>query len=107
MGGLAPLAQGWCKVMATPADSKVSCKYGAPMGRGGSLLAGTKTHLARVRLDSGGYDPGGAYWGIGQPLFVAWDDEGGEIYLRASSREAAKAQLRAESCDPENLRFYR
>ena len=77
------------------------------MGRGESLLAGGKTQLACVQLDSGGYDRGGAYWGTGQPLFVAWDDEGGEVYLRASSREAAKAQLRAESCDPENLRFYR
>lgn len=93
--------------MTTPADSKVSCKYGAPMGRGHSTLAGSKTRLARVRLDSGGYDPGGAYWGTGQPLFVAWDEEGGEVYLRASSRETAKAQLRHKSRDPGNLRFYR
>lgn len=37
----------------TPADSKVSCKYGAPMGRGSSPLGSGKVHLARVRLDSG------------------------------------------------------
>lgn len=91
----------------TPADSKVSCKYGAPMGRGSSPLGSGKVHLARVRLDSGGYDRGGAYWGIGEPLFCAWDDEGGEVYLRAASRQAAKARLLAQLANPELVRFYR
>ena len=93
--------------MTTPADSKVSCKYGAPMGRGGSPLGSGKTHLARVRLDSGGYDPGGAYWGTGEPIFVAWDDEGGEVYVRAACRETAKAKILADHSDPEAVRWYR
>lgn len=87
-----------------PSHNRVSCKYGAPMGRGHSPLAGIKTHLRRVGLDSGGYDRGGAYWGTGEPLWVAWDDDGGEVYLRALSREIAKAQLRARC---EGVSFYR
>lgn len=71
-------------------------QYGAWMGRRSDLSSDTTTklHLQRVRLDSGGYDPGGAYWGSGQPLFCAWDDETGEArYLRASSRDEAKRQF--------------
>lgn len=49
----------------------VSSRYGAPMGRhtGPDFLcaeAGRVT-LRRIRLDRGGYDPGGAYWGHGAP----------------------------------------
>lgn len=29
-----------------------------------------KVYTKRVRLDSGGYDQGGAYWGLGSPLYV-------------------------------------
>jgi hypothetical protein len=32
-------------------------------------------HLRKVRLDSGGYDTGGAYWGHGGELYEAWSDE--------------------------------
>jgi hypothetical protein len=90
-----------------PSHTNVSCKYGAPMGRGGlqpenyAAFAGKRVHLRRVRLDSGGYDRGGAYWGTGAPLFCAWDDESGEeAYLRAKDRDAAKAKL-------VGARFYR
>ena len=64
----------------------VNCKYGAPMGRANkgsqpvTITRGkncrickvdqTKVYEKRVRLDSGGYDNSGAYWGIGKPLFV-------------------------------------
>lgn len=77
------------------------------MGRGHSPLGSGRVHLARVRINQGGYDSGGAYWGIGQPLFVAWDDEGGEEYLRADSRDAAKAKILAKHPDPEAVSFYR
>lgn len=33
-------------------------------------------HLQRVRLDSGGYDEGGAYWGHGAPLFRFESEDG-------------------------------
>ncbi len=44
----------------------VSSKYGAPMGRhtGPTISYGGKITLQRVRLNSGGYDNGGAYWGF-------------------------------------------
>lgn len=64
----------------------VSTKYGAPMGRANkgkepiTITSGrnnrivkknqTKVYQKRVRLDYGGYDSGGAYWGIGSPLYV-------------------------------------
>lgn len=51
-------------------------------------------HLRRVRLDSGGYDAGGAYWGHGAPLFEAFSEDGVEfLTLRAADREAARAEV--------------
>jgi hypothetical protein len=85
---------------------KVSCKFGAPMGRDGLSLdkflaeyAGNgKVKLGRVELNSGGYDSGGAYWGCGVPLWrAAFTTSDGceevETFFRAYSREAAKAKL--------------
>ena len=62
--------------------TKACSQYGASMGRRDNIteaLAVEKLHLQRVRLDSGGYDPGGAYWGHGAPLFVAWGDGTEEV----------------------------
>ena len=69
----------------------VNCKYGAPMGRANvgnypvTVTSGPncrifkkdqpKIYRKRVRLDSGGYDMGGAYWGIGAPLYVEFNKE--------------------------------
>jgi len=78
-----------------PFQVNVSSMYGAPMGRAAdsiSELSG-KVHLRHVPFYDGDYDQGGAYWGGGEPLFCAWDNEGHEVYLRAASRESAKAQL--------------
>lgn len=61
--------------------------------------------LVRIRLDSGGYDRGGAYWGHGAPLwgFVGpVEDICG--FVRAKNREAAKAAVR--EIHP-HARFYR
>lgn len=57
--------------------------------------APVKVTLRRVRLDSGGYDSGGAYWGLGEPLFWA-GTEGGELdsFFRAADRAAAVAHVR-------------
>lgn len=74
-------------------------RYGAQMGRRSDLDEDTvsKCKLHRVRLDSGGYDPGGAYWGFPDNLYYVeatdGDDKGKILYIRAASREAAKAQL--------------
>lgn len=79
----------------------VNSVYGAPMGRrsspGGLALYGvSRTYLRRVRLNSGGYDRGGAYWGIGQPLWCLWGySADGDLvceYFRAPSRAAALAR---------------
>jgi hypothetical protein len=93
------------KINPTP---PVNCRYGAPMGRytGPDFLdvdAG-KIHLQRVRLDSGGYDSGGAYWGRGTPLWYAMDQDGNSRFFRAASRDAAKASILA---DFEGARFFR
>jgi hypothetical protein len=66
-----------------------------------------KLSLQRVRLDSGGYDSGGAYWGQGAPLYRAADDAGlGEVtlFIRARDREHAKALVLAKL---PNACFYR
>lgn len=74
----------------------VSCIYGAPMGRHSdpSLADIPRSiRLFRVRLDSGGYDDGGAYWGIGEPLWCAIDCDGGMQFTRAISRRRAAFML--------------
>lgn len=52
----------------------------------------TKISLQRVPLDRGGYDPGGAYWGHGDILYVAFGegaDEQCEVFFRAKTRAEA------------------
>lgn len=75
----------------------VSCKYGAPMGRASSPLredpAPRSIRLFRVNLDSGGYDDGGAYWGIGAPLYCATDDADYLEFTRANDRFRAMILL--------------
>jgi hypothetical protein len=52
-------------------------------------------YLRRIPLDSGGYDSGGAYWGIGQRLYgYAAADDSVNGYIRASDREEAKEAVR-------------
>lgn len=71
----------------------VSSRYGAPMGRRAAGHIDTDTpksvRLFRVNLDSGGYDDGGAYWGLGQPLFCAIDKDGDRQFIRTTSRQRA------------------
>lgn len=87
--------------------SKVNTQYGAPMGRLDTYALDLHTdrvfYLARVYLDSGGYDNGGAYWGHGEPLYRAYSDmdranrtprDRVELFVRAKNRTAAKALVR-------------
>lgn len=73
----------------------VNARYGAPMGRASLPLDPSqgKISLRRVRINSQGYDAGGAYWGIGQALWVAMDQAGATHYFRAPNRDKAKAAL--------------
>ncbi len=64
-----------------------------------------RLNLRRVRLNSGGYDGGGAYWGTGLPLFCAWGEPGHvEIYCRATDRKCAKDLVRVRV---PGARFFR
>lgn len=83
----------------------VGSKYGAPMGRSSWLTMpddATKSsipteprsvRLFKVNLDSGGYDDGGAYWGIGEPLWCATDDENYREFVRAPYRCIAQLKM--------------
>ena len=74
-----------------------------PAGPGEQL----KLHLRRVRIDSGGYDAGGAYWGFGAPLYQVSGETAEEVieyYLRSVTREHAKVQVQARY---PGARFYR
>lgn len=75
---------------------------GASLGRasrGAVESPGERLHLRGIRLDSGGYDPGGAYWGHGGWLWEAWNDAG-DIYLTgramhgSAERKATYQRLR-------------
>ena len=71
---------------------------GASMGRPnrGALAPETqKWTLQRVRLDAGGYDSGGAYWGCGEPLYWACCGDV-ERFFRARDRARAGAHVRKE-----------
>jgi hypothetical protein len=77
----------------------VNCKYGAPMGR---REWGPRDpdyegvfYLQHISLDSGGYDKGGAYWGIGSRLYgYASTDDEINGFVRAFDRAAAKSIIR-------------
>lgn len=75
----------------------VSSRYGAPMGRRADGHLETDVarfvRLYRVRINSGGYDDGGAYWGLGEALYCAQDDDGNRQFKRAATREKAALLL--------------
>ena len=54
--------------------TKVSGKYGAPMGRHNIGVKPTdkKVFDCRVPMSDGAYDKGGVYWGIGAELRVSY-----------------------------------
>ena len=94
--------KGWCGDMTR----------GAALGRTtkrGDILYNGKMHLRRVRLDNGGYDCNGTYFGHGEPLFwYAADSENPDDVIdgmiRAKTREAAKEKVLEEYPD---VKFYR
>jgi hypothetical protein len=80
---------------------------GAGMGRVDTRPAAWsgKVCMTKVRLNQGGYDSGGAYWGVAEPLYWAASDDGElDLWFRAESREAAKAHVRSLYL---GARFYR
>ena len=58
-----------------------------------------KLRVRRVRLDSGGYDDGGAYWGTPSNLWQARGDDGENqvsLFTRAASKAEAIAKFATE-----------
>ena len=105
--------------MKPPFKHKVDCSRGAPMGRvEGYFEPGLYFHqvlpppnktpmlyLCKVPINSGGYDQGGAYWGLGEQLWCAWSETQDFIYyLRAGSQAKAKLEIWK---DLPSVRFYR
>ena len=84
----------------------VSCKYGAPMGRSNvtelrdhDTDAPLRFRLEKCRWVDGAYDQGGAYWGMGAPVYLAvyqTDTDYVRRSYRARSRAEAIRQLRGE-----------
>ena len=80
-------------------------KYGALMGRNeyNTNIDSTpcKVHLNLLYITQG-YDNGGAYWGYGEPLYMASfqhyipekeEDIEGRIFVRAKGRKEAKGKV--------------
>lgn len=84
--------------------SDVNCSRGAPMGRSHSPHISVPCRLFQVRVDTQGYDDGGAYWGSGERLWCARDDEGNEQFVRAPNRSVAAHYL---MLDPDQLKYRR
>lgn len=87
----------------------VSARYGAPMGRSEwRSEPQERLRLFRVRIDQGGYDQGGAYWGLGEPLWCCTDGLDFRRFLRSPTRARAKAEfidhLQQSGCQ---FSFYR
>lgn len=79
--------KGWC------GDPSRGAALGRPTIKGPADFSG-RLCLRRVRLDTGGYDRNGTYFGHGAPLYWYASDDG-EIdgMMRADSRRRARLQL--------------
>lgn len=81
--------KGWC------GNPKLGAALGRPTVRGPVEYAGRLT-LRRTRLNNGGYDRNGTYFGTGDPLYWYADDDG-EIdgMIRAKNRADARTAVLA------------
>ena len=84
--------------------SNVSSRYGAPMGRQTiDNNPEAKVCVFHVRMYDYCYDKGGAYWGMGTPLYAAIGD-GFQTFTRAENRTDAIEYFTEKY---PNLKFYR
>ena len=73
---------------------KAYSSRGANMGRLHGALSG-KIRIQKMRMSADGcYDEGGAYWGQGDPMYVAEDRQGNQSFLRAKTRDEACAYFK-------------
>jgi hypothetical protein len=57
----------------------------------GRSVRPSELHAERVRLNQGGYDSSGRYWGQGAPLYHVYDDQGLlDTHVRAPDAPTAK-----------------
>jgi hypothetical protein len=57
----------------------------------GRTVRPSQVRAERVRLDRGGYDPSGRYWGTGAPLYRVTDDDGNlDEHVRAPDAPTAR-----------------
>ena len=93
--------KGWCGDPSRGAAlGRATIQEGDPTAFTGKLT------LRKVRLDSGGYDPNGTYFGWGEPLYwcsCETDEHYIDFILRAPNRITAKRLVRE---DYPNARFY-
>lgn len=82
--------------------ARVESKFGAPMGRvsGWRKTAKETTsptlYIRRAKWVDEAYDQGGAYWGMGNPIFAAFTYTGTFVqYVRAKDADEALALMRA------------
>jgi hypothetical protein len=71
---------------------------GAALGRGSLHTDGDhfegRLYLRCIRLNQGGYDANGTYFGIGDPLYWCASDDGDiDFMLRARSRNEARRKV--------------
>ena len=79
----------------------VNVKYGAPMGRHSygeaKEISDKRISLFKVNLYDGGYDDGGAYWGVrdrGYSLYCARTDDDYSYQAFTNARSRSEAQTR-------------
>lgn len=78
-----------------PAGSARGAPFGRPSFTAADTAPGARVYLFRVHVHASGYDSGGAYWGVGQPLYYFTTADGAESgYLRAADRDHAKDKVR-------------
>lgn len=67
----------------------------APRAAKGPKNAGPAIAVRRVKLNRGGYDSHGRYFGVGLPLWEYESDDGESTgHVRAAGKAAAKAEVR-------------
>jgi hypothetical protein len=81
-----------------PDQISCSSRRGAPMGRPdqGSLdeVPSKSVYLSPAPIDCDGYDKGGAYWGLGPTLYVAYTSDHSFVrWVRAMDRRDAAQKL--------------
>lgn len=81
--------RGWC------GDPSRGAALGRMTVHDAASYSALKLVLRRVRLDRGGYDRNGTYFGIGQPLYWYASADGSiDGVLRAWCRESVKIMIR-------------